>query len=57
MYWSVWSSGTGSGTAAAEGGLIERANMDGSQRAALVRERLYWPAGLALHPERDELYW
>lgn len=53
MYWAVWGGGGGGGG----GGYIERALMDGSQRRVLVAERLHWPAGLALHPERDQLYW
>ncbi|XP_063833945.1 prolow-density lipoprotein receptor-related protein 1-like [Ostrinia nubilalis] len=53
MYWAVWA---GAGAAWA-GGRIERAQMDGARRTALVSDALHWPAGLALHAARDELYW
>jgi hypothetical protein len=60
MYWSVWADAGAGAEAAAEaerGGRIERAGMDGSARRVLVSGGLHWPAGLALWPAADELYW
>ena len=46
MYWSDWGSD----------GRIEKAGMDGSQRASIVTG-VTWPNGLSIDFARDRLYW
>ena len=36
---------------------IERADMTGKQRVALVNSRLSWPNGLTLDTDKNRLYW
>ena len=36
---------------------IERSNLDGSGRVAVVTTELSWPSGLALDGIREWLYW
>lgn len=47
MYWSDW------GTVPK----IERAGMDGSQRAPFITHNLTWPNGLAIDHDLGRLYW
>ena len=35
---------------------IERANMDGSNRQAIITTKIYWPNGLAIDLHRERLY-
>lgn len=47
MYWTDWG----------EEPKIERANLDGSDRIALVNTSIGWPNGLALGFTEQKLYW
>lgn len=47
MYWTDWGKQP----------KIERANLDGSDRAVLVNSNLGWPNGLALDHSTGKLYW
>ena len=47
MYWTDWGYHQ----------KIERADMSGKQRVALVNSRLSWPNGLTLDTDQNRLYW
>ena len=47
MYWTDWGYHP----------KIERADMSGKQRVALVNSRLSWPNGLTLDNDKNRLYW
>ena len=47
MYWTDWGYHP----------KIERADMSGKQRVALVNSRLSWPNGLTLDTDKNRLYW
>ncbi len=47
MYWTDWGKVP----------KIERANLDGSERVALVNTSLGWPNGLALDFSSGKMYW
>ena len=47
MYWTDWGYHP----------KIERADMSGKQRVALVNSRLSWPNGLTLDKDKNRLYW
>jgi low density lipoprotein receptor-related protein 5/6 len=48
MFWSDWNELRPK---------IERAALDGSQRALLIDEGLGWPNGIALDLEQSKIYW
>jgi len=47
MYWTDWG----------EHPKIERANLDGTERAVLLNSSLGWPNGLAIDYAAGKLYW
>lgn len=47
MYWTDWG----------EIPKIERAGMDGTNRAVIVDTEIYWPNGLTLDYSQEKLYW
>lgn len=47
LFWSDWGSPP----------TIERANLDGTERTAIVTQHLVRPHGLALDFDLDRLYW
>lgn len=47
MYWSDWGSSA----------KIERANLDGSDRMAIVTTSLGWPNGLTIDYAEQRIYW
>ena len=53
MFWSIWEFSNSVGKI----GLIETAWMDGTNRKTLVNQGLYWPNGLTIDYENNQLYW
>ena len=47
MYWTDWGSSP----------KIEKAEMTGQQRSAIVTTGLHWPNGLTLDRDKNRLYW
>ena len=47
MYWTDWGANP----------KIERANMDGTERIALINSSLGWPNGVAIDYQEKKLYW
>ena len=47
MFWSDWGSFP----------RIERAHLDGSQRQAIVSDRIAWPNGLCVDAAAQRIYW
>ena len=47
MYWTDWG----------EIPKIERAGMDGTNRAMVIDKDIYWPNGLTLDYSQQKLYW
>ncbi|GFT89375.1 low-density lipoprotein receptor-related protein 2 [Trichonephila clavipes] len=52
MFWSVW--GT---THRRNAGVIERAELDGSHRVQIVKERLLWPQSVTVDHIMEMIYW
>ncbi|KAL4716494.1 hypothetical protein ACJJTC_015922 [Scirpophaga incertulas] len=60
MYYTVWAEpGTVVDDANVTHGAayIQRASMDGSRTSIVAFRGMHWPSGLALHPQRDLLFW
>ncbi|XP_064458298.1 low-density lipoprotein receptor-related protein 2-like isoform X2 [Ornithodoros turicata] len=52
MFWSVWNK-----VLAKEHGLIERADLDGSNRNIIVSEKILWPCSVTVDYIHSRVYW
>lgn len=48
MFWTDWNE---------KRPKIERSNLDGTERTALIIKDIVWPNGIALDLEREKIYW
>lgn len=56
VFWSDWANlnDIGAGKWVAK---IERSNLDGSDRRAIITKEIHWPNGLAIDYVNDVLFW
>ncbi|XP_015918312.1 vitellogenin receptor isoform X2 [Parasteatoda tepidariorum] len=52
MFWSVWDV-----VRQSQFGIIERADLDGSDRVAIVKANTYWPSSVTVDEVMERIYW